>query len=105
MAKYEITVTEIKEDGSHVPAMCNEEPIVVNCTGFCIIGHTEEEGKPGIGSRVVTHDTDLSNLIVSVKHDPYLSIAAMEVVRGMLSATIGKKLAELNEEDEEDAAE
>lgn len=101
MAKYEITVTEIKEDGSRVPAMCNEGPVVVDCTGFCIIGHTEEEGKPGIGSRVVTHDTDLSNLIVSVKHDPYLSIAALEVVRGMLSATIGKKLAELNDEEEQ----
>lgn len=102
MAKYEITVTEIKEDGSRIPTLVGGEPLVVDCTGFCIIGHTEEEeGKPGIGSRVVTHDTDLSNLIVSVKHDPYLSIAALEVVRGMLSTTIGKKLAELNDEEEQ----
>lgn len=101
MAKYEITVTEIKEDGSRIPTLVDSKPLVVDCTGFCIIGHTEEEGNPGIGSRVVTHDTDLSNLMVSVKHDPYLSIAAMEVVRGMLNATIGKKLAELNDEEEQ----
>ena len=105
MAKYEITVSEVKEDGSRVPVVARDGVISVDCTGFCIIGHTQEEGKPGFESHVVTHDTNLECLTCSVKHDPHLSIAALEVVRGMLSATIGKKLSELNEEDEEDAAE
>ena len=94
MAKYQIVVNRINEDGTTTPwCIEDKEPGVVECDGFCIIGHTEMDGHT-LASQCMLHDTTLNNLVVTMRNYRNLKLAALELVRSLLGYDISRLLEE-----------
>lgn len=76
MAKYEIIINEIAEDGSKhqfYPNPEDDDPVVVE--GFCLMAKYDEE-KKGFRSNILIHDVSAMHLAMMIDTNPHLREAA-----------------------------
>jgi len=89
MAKYEINVTVIEDDGTRKPWDFNGEPTVVTGEGFVCIGLTEVDKK--VRSHVTMENVSLDAVATVLSNHPILSKATREAAFTMMGRGMKKE--------------